>query len=128
MTRPSPLSLLFIGLTIGLTVVGQLLVKKGMLAVGASPKQASLIPLFVWKTLTNLDVVLGLASAVVAAISWTIAISRSPLSFAYPFMGLAIVLVLALSGALFGEVVPLGRWLGVGVVCVGLVIAARGGL
>jgi drug/metabolite transporter (DMT)-like permease len=126
MTRPPPLALLFIGLTIGLTVVGQLLVKWGMLEVGASPKQTSLYPLFVWRVLTNPLVILGLASAVCAAVSWTIAISRSPLSFAYPFMGLAIVLVLALSGMLFGENVPPSRWAGVGIVCVGLLIAARG--
>jgi uncharacterized membrane protein len=43
---------------------------------------------------------------------------------AYPFMALAIVLVLALSGALFGEIVPLNRWMGVAIVCVGLVVAA----
>jgi uncharacterized membrane protein len=42
-------------------------------------------------------------------------------------MGLAIVLVLALTPLVFGERVPLTRWLGVLVVCVGLWIASRNG-
>jgi multidrug transporter EmrE-like cation transporter len=125
MTRTSPVSILFILLTVALTVIGQLLVKRGMLQVGASPRQIALIPWFVWQTLTNPSVALGLACAVVAAISWTIAISRSDLSFAYPFMALAIVLVLPLSEIVFGESVPGSRWVGVGIVCLGLVIAAR---
>ena len=74
--------------------------------------------------LTNASVFIGLGCAVVAALSWTIAVSRTDLSFAYPFMGLAIVLVLALSGVLFGESVIAGRWIGVVIVCVGLAVAA----
>jgi drug/metabolite transporter (DMT)-like permease len=122
--RVTPFGLLFIFLTIVFTVMGQLLVKKGMLEVGAGPLHASVLVRFAWKTFTNPYVVLGLGSAVVAAVCWTVAISRSALSVAYPFMALAIVLVLALSGALFGEIVPLNRWMGVAIVCVGLVVAA----
>ena len=124
MPRVTPSGLLFIFLTIVFTVMGQLLVKKGMLEVGAGPLHASALARFAWKTFTNPYVVLGLGSAVVAAVCWTVAISRSALSVAYPFMALAIVLVLALSGALFGEIVPLNRWMGVAIVCVGLVVAA----
>jgi len=61
----------------------------------------------------------------VAALCWTGAVSTSEISFAYPFMALAIVLVLALSGVLLGEVVPIGRWVGVAIVCIGLIVAAR---
>ena len=39
---------------------------------------------------------------------------------AYPFMALAIVLVLALSPLVFGEQVPVIRWFGVLIVCIGL--------
>jgi drug/metabolite transporter (DMT)-like permease len=117
---------LFILLTVVFTVVGQLLVKYGMLRVGASPTQMASWPQFLLRTLTNPGIVAGLACAVLAAVSWMVALSRSELSFAYPFMTLAIVLVLALSGLLFGERVSLVRWLGVAVVCLGLVIAARG--
>jgi multidrug transporter EmrE-like cation transporter len=118
------MALVFIFITVTFTVIGQILVKKGMLEVGSSPPQLSSLPPFMWRTFTNLNVVGGLAAAVIAAISWTLAISRSELSFAYPFMGLPIVLVLALSSSVFGEAIIVGRWIGVAIVCLGLVIAA----
>ncbi len=125
MNRESPTGLLFILITIVFTVIGQLLVKQGMREVSAGIGQGADVTQLIFRALTNLKVVSGLGSAVIAALSWMVAVSNSDLSFAYPFMGLPIVLVLALSGTLFGEVVPITRWLGVGIVCVGLLIAAR---
>lgn len=125
MTR-SYAALLSIAITVLCTVFGQLLIKKGMLEIGAAPGRTAMLPDFLWRTFTNYKVLLGLAAAVVAAVSWTVAVSRSDLSFAYPFMGLAIVLVLAISPAMFGESVSLMRWVGVLVVCVGLWLSARG--
>jgi multidrug transporter EmrE-like cation transporter len=120
------MSYLLIGLTILLTVLGQLAVKGGMLQVGAVPSRLEGVGAFLLKALTNPLVAGGLLLAVLAALSWMAAVSVSDISFAYPFMGLAIVLVLALSGLVFGENVPITRWVGVAVVCAGLVIAARG--
>ena len=125
MNREPPMAMAFIFLTIVFTVIGQLLVKQGMREVSASVSQGAAVTQLVSTALTNLKVILGLGSAVIAALSWMVAVSHSDLSFAYPFMGLPIVLVLALSGALFGEVVSITRWLGVGIVCIGLLIVAR---
>lgn len=111
--------------TIVFTVAGQLLIKAGMTEIGAIPSSWEGLPQFLFAAFTNWKAVAGLISAVAAAVLWMGAVSRSDISFAYPFMALAIVLVLALSGVFFGEQVPLGRWLGVLVVCIGLVIAAR---
>ena len=126
MTRPPPMGLLFVFLTVAFTVAGQLLVKQGMLEVGRSPGEIELLPPFIWRALTNVKVVLGLSCAVMAALSWIVAVSLSPLSFAYPFMGLAIVLVLALSQPLFDEHISAVRWLGVVLVCAGVWVAAQG--
>jgi drug/metabolite transporter (DMT)-like permease len=112
-------------LTVLLTVVGQLLVKRGILQVGSSPEQLSLLPRFLWRVMTNPSIVIGLGCAVGAAASWTVAIARADLSFAYPFLGLSTVLVLALSGVIFDEFVSLQRWIGVVVVCLGLILVSR---
>jgi drug/metabolite transporter (DMT)-like permease len=125
MTRISPLVVLFITLTIAFTVMGQLLVKQGMLELGHSPQQLARLPHFILRTFGNTRVVLGLFSAAAAAVCWTLALSRAPLSFAYPFMGLAIVLVLAVSPLILGEVVPWTRWLGVLIVVFGIWMAAQ---
>jgi drug/metabolite transporter (DMT)-like permease len=124
--KKNVMSYLLIGSTIVLTVLGQLAVKGGMLQVGALPGRLEEVGGFLLRALTNPLVLGGLLLAVLAALSWMAAVSVSDISFAYPFMALAIVLVLALSGLLFGESVPVTRWVGVAVVCAGLVIAARG--
>ena len=116
---------LFLSCTVLLTVAGQLLVKRGMLQVGSSPEQLSLLPQFVMRALTNRWVMFGFGCAAFAAAAWIVTISRAQLSFAYPFIALTIVLVLALSGLIFDEAVPAQRWIGVAVVCLGLVIASR---
>jgi len=125
MNRLSMLGIVFIFLTIGWTVSGQLLVKKGMLEVGSSPAEIRRLPGFIGRALVNWKVILGVCCAVAATLSWIVALSRAPLSFAYPFFGLAIVLVLALSGLLLDERIPLTRWIGVGIVCLGIFVASR---
>jgi len=119
------MAVIFILLTVAFTVAGQILVKQGMLEVGNHPSQLGLFPSFIWSALTNVRVVLGFACAFAASLTWIVAISRSDLSFAYPFTGLTIVTVLTLSPIIFGETVPLTRWLGVLLVCVGIWVAAR---
>jgi drug/metabolite transporter (DMT)-like permease len=116
---------LYIGLTILFTVIGQLLVKAGMSGIGSFPKSKDMIINYLWKAVTNWKVFLGLIMAVFAALTWMAVVSQSAISFAYPFMSLAIVLVLALSGLFFDEIVPLTRWIGVLIVCIGLIVATR---
>lgn len=116
----------FLALTVIFTVVGQLLVKRGMLQTGVAPDRLGSLPGFVLRAFGNPSVFVGLGCAVVASACWTVAISRAELNVAYPFLGLGIVLVLVLSGALFGEVVPIQRWIGVAIVCLGLFVASRG--
>lgn len=115
---------ILIGLTIAFTVCGQLLVKAGMIKIGSFAGELKTLPSYIFKALINLKVLAGLLLAVLAALTWMGAISRLKISVAYPFMSLAIVLVLALSGVIFGEKVPLSRWIGVAIVCVGLIISA----
>jgi drug/metabolite transporter (DMT)-like permease len=126
MTRDSPAGIVFILLTVGLVTAGQLLMKWGLLQVGPSAAKLALLPRFLLSAVANVWVTLGLACAVVAACSWTVAISRSDLSFAYPFTAIGVVLVLTLSGLVLHEPIPVTRWLGVLVVCAGLWIASRG--
>lgn len=122
---PQRSGILFIVLTIVLTVGGQLLVKHGMTQIGKSPSAAGEVPMFLLRAIFHPSNGLGLLSAVLAAMCWMGALSRCDLSFAYPFMALAIVLVLALTPALFGEHVHSKQWTGVAIVCLGLWIASR---
>jgi multidrug transporter EmrE-like cation transporter len=115
----------FIFLTIALTVAGQLLVKWGMTQVGRAPNDIGQMPAFILRALFHPGSFFGLVFAFLAAFSWMAALSRCDLSFAYPFMSLAIVLVLTLTPWVFGEDVSARQWVGVSIVCVGLWIASR---
>ena len=116
----------FILLTVAFTVAGQIVVKYGMLKVGPSPAGPLVVTgCFIWTAFTNPWVISGMVFAVLASVTWTMAVSRSDLTFAYPFMALAIVLVLALSKTTLGETASLGRWIGVAIVCLGVFVVAR---
>ncbi len=123
--KPKMTVYLFIGLTILFTVFGQLLVKSASADFGQLPGRLSEVLPFLISAFSNIKLLAGLGSAVIASIMWMIALSMSDISFAYPFMGLAIVLVLALSPLIFKEVVPWTRWLGVLIVCLGLWITSK---
>lgn len=115
----------YILVTITFTVIGQLLVKAGMLRVASSLSQSPPFLSMVFTAFLESLVVAGLACAVLAAVSWFPAVARLPISIAYPFMALSIVLVLALAPICFGERVSLNQWIGVILVSCGLWLATH---
>jgi drug/metabolite transporter (DMT)-like permease len=110
--------------TILFTVYGQLVIKWQVSQFDAGVRDDG--ARFLLAVLLNPWIVTGLASAFLAFLCWAGAVSRLPLSYAYPFTSLSFVLVALLSNSLFGE--PLGprRLVGLGVVILGLVIGSRG--
>jgi len=115
----------YIFITIAFTVIGQLLVKAGMAGVIASFSQTPKLAPLIFAGLLRPAVLAGLGCAFVAAVAWFPAISRLPISVAYPFMALPIVLVLLLAPLCFGERVLVNQWIGVSVVSFGLWLASR---
>ena len=66
----------------------------------------------------------GFASALVAALCWTVAMTRLPLSSAYPFTLATFVLVMAAGIAVFGEPVTREKLVGSLLVLAGLALIA----
>lgn len=116
---------LYILVTITFTVMGQLLVKLGMSKIAESQDQFAKWSSVIIAGFLQPSVLAGLACAVLAAMAWFPALLRLPISVAYPFMALPIVLVLLLAPLCFGERVTLTQWLGVMVVSFGLWLGAR---
>jgi drug/metabolite transporter (DMT)-like permease len=58
----------------------------------------------------------------IATVLWLAVLSRLPLSMAYPLQSLAYVLGLVLAWRLFGEAIPLNRWIGCAVILAGVVM------
>jgi drug/metabolite transporter (DMT)-like permease len=64
----------------------------------------------------------GLILFGVSAIFWLVVLTRLPLSVAYPFVGLTYIIVVFWSRYVLGETVPPVRWLGVGLIAVGIAV------
>ncbi|MFC1888818.1 EamA family transporter [Thermodesulfobacteriota bacterium] len=111
------MNFLYIVGCIGFTVLGQILIKKGVWGLRGEGS----ILLYA----TNVYIVAGLLSAVVAALSWIKALQVYDLSYAYPFMSLSFILVALFSVIVFGEAVKVNQWIGLIVVLAGLYVASR---
>lgn len=117
--------ILYILLTVLLTVYGQLVVKWQVARAGSLPAGFGTRIVFLLRLLANPWVLSGLGAALLAALSWMAALTRFDLSFAYPFMGLAFVLVLVFSALFFGEPLTLAKVVGLLLVIAGLIVTSR---
>jgi len=116
---------LFMAITLLGAVVSQLLLRRGLLAIGQIPQSpGEFIPFFV-KVFTNFYVLSAVSLWVIAALAWILAASKAEISHIYPIMGLSFVLVTLLSWLTLGENVTLLRWAGVILVCIGVVLVAK---
>jgi len=119
-------------LTFGLVLAGvllnaaaQLLLKAGTNAVGTF--EFSLAN--AWPVGTKLAlhpaILGGLACYVVSVVVWILALSRVPVSIAYPMLSIGYVVNALAAWTLFGEDVNAQRWIGIGFILVGVFLVAR---
>jgi drug/metabolite transporter (DMT)-like permease len=126
--RPKQVTLALILVSVTLAAVAQLTLKYGMNKVVAeqpldvSSPTGTLVRIFrepvVWG---------GLALFGISALFWMVALSRTSLSFAYPFAALTYVLILVFDWLVLKEPVVALRWGGVAFIIVGLVLVSRTG-
>jgi undecaprenyl phosphate-alpha-L-ara4N flippase subunit ArnF len=99
-----------------LNASGQILFK----AARAAQAEASLLSL-----LTTPATWAGLAVYGFSAVCWLWVLSRAPLSFAYPILSLTFPIVVGASAILFSELILPVRWLGVGMIVLGVSLLAK---
>jgi multidrug transporter EmrE-like cation transporter len=120
------MSYLYILLTILLTVYGQVVIKWQVIAAGNLPADSGGKVRFMLDLLANVWVISALAAAFLAALTWMAAMTRLPLSHAYPFTSLSFVLVLLMSAIFFQEALSWPKMIGMGFIVVGIVIGSQG--
>jgi drug/metabolite transporter (DMT)-like permease len=116
-------SLGLIGLSIITGVVGQTTIKMGISRPGAAEGADGLVGL-VKMILGSPLVLLGLFFYGVGALAWIAALTRLDLSVAYPFLALNFVLIALSSWLVLNERIPLLRWVGIAVICGGILLVA----
>ena len=109
------------------TVYGQLILKWRMnqqqpLPDGLFDKVCELIKLIIFDPF----ILSGFVSAFFASLFWMVAMTKFSLSFAYPFMSSAFIIVMFLSVFLFGETLNLYKIAGTGLIVAGIVVLSQG--
>lgn len=112
-----------------LNAVAQLLLKAGAASAGQINLAAGAPAL--WRTATGLAlhpaILGGLVCYAISVVVWIVALSRVEVSIAYPMLSIGYVVNALLAWWLFGENLNAQRWLGIGVIIVGVVLVARSG-
>jgi drug/metabolite transporter (DMT)-like permease len=113
----------YLSLTLFLTVCGQLVVKSRSLELARTIVDGDRLRYLV-AMFTDPLVLSGMAAAVVAGMSWTLAIQRTDLGYAYPFMALSFVLVPLAAAVLFKKQVSVWQTVGLAMIVAGVAISA----
>ena len=111
--------------SVTLAAVAQLTLKHGMDQVTASSGALRLTGESVRDVVTTPSVWAGLLLFGLSAVVWLAVLSRTSLSFAYPFASLTYVLILLADRFVLDQEVPALRYAGVAFIIVGIVLVAQ---
>ncbi|MGH6947096.1 MAG: EamA family transporter [Kiloniellales bacterium] len=111
--------------TVLTNAAAQIMLKRGMNSVGHLSIDPTLLLSSFWRTALNPFVIAGLFTFVVSMASHLVVLSRVDLSFAYPFLSLAYVVVTAYAYFVFNENVNLIRVAGIALICLGTVLVSK---
>lgn len=125
MSKPYLAGYLYIACTILLTVYGQLVIKWRMDFLGKLPEGFTGKLVFLVKALFDPYIFSSFFAAFLASLTWMAAVTKFEISYAYPFMSLAFVLVLIFSYVLFNESLTIPKVLGLVLIIVGIIIASK---
>jgi drug/metabolite transporter (DMT)-like permease len=115
-------------LSVAMVVTGQTLLKAGMTRVGVVDGERLRRPVaLVLAVASTPAVVGGLALYVASAVSWIYVLSRTELSFAYPFLAVSYVAVTAAAVLGLKERFATKQWFGVALVVAGVLVVALTG-
>jgi multidrug transporter EmrE-like cation transporter len=123
--RVNVVGFLYIGLTILFTVFGQMIIKWQVSGAGDFPPELGDKVMFIFRLLLNPWVIASFAAAFIASLTWMAAMTQFELSFAYPFMSLAFVVVMILSIMFLGEQLTWTKIAGTLIIIFGLFVITR---
>lgn len=120
------MAIVFVLGTVAFTIYGQLIIKHRIDQSGAVPDGVGQFWHLTRVALSDPILLSGFVAGAAASLLWMAALARLDLSYAYPFMALSFVGVLALSSVLLGETVGPSRIIGVALIVLGVLSVAAG--
>lgn len=113
--------------SVALNASAQLFLRKGMPQVALTTDQGGgELLLSASRIIFNPWVFGGLSCYAISIVLWMYVLSKVQVSFAYPFLSVGYVIVIAAAFFFFREPVSLMKLCGVALICVGVVLVARG--
>ncbi|OAN45760.1 multidrug resistance protein [Chloroflexus islandicus] len=119
----STIMLILIATALG--VIGQMMLKQGMGAMGPLALTLDSTPSIILRIVTSPMVIGGLLIYGIGTFFWLITLSRIDLSVAYPFVSLNHIIIFLLAWLVLHEQVNPLRAAGVIVICAGMLMVAR---
>ena len=115
-------------LVVVMATSAHLLLRAGMTQVGRIGADEVRDPVHVITSMLKNPLILGAAPLYAAGfVGWTVALSRLPLTVAYPALAMTYVLIPLASWAVLQESVTAMHWGGMAIVVVGVLIVLRAG-
>lgn len=121
----STLSLILILSGVLLNAIAQLLLKAGTNAVGHFAFQAENVVPIGLKLAFQPYILGGVACYVISLVVWIMALSRVPVSIAYPMLSIGYAINAVIAYHWFGEPLSAQKLLGIGLIIIGVVLVTR---
>jgi drug/metabolite transporter (DMT)-like permease len=117
----------FILFTVLTNAAAQIMLKQGMMSLGPLSFSADTLISRVFQIIFNPWVFFGLATFVISMASHLFVLSKVDLSFAYPFLSLAYVVVAVIAWMVFKEELGIYKIAGIALICAGTILIAQSG-
>lgn len=108
-----------------LNAAAQILMKAGTNAVGHFEFSAANVVPIGWKLATEWHIVTALFCYAISVVVWILALSRVPVSIAFPMLSMAYVVNAVAAKYLLGEDFSVTKLVGMGVIILGVIIISR---
>ena len=119
------LSFILVLVGVMLNAAAQLFLKAGTASFGDLLVNGDSFPHLFIRVIANPLILCGLACYVISVGIWIIALSRVEVSIAYPMLSMGYVVNSVAASYLFGEVLSMQRFSGIGLIIAGVVLVAR---
>lgn len=117
----------FILFTVLTNAAAQIMLKQGMMSLGPLSFAADTMIQRIFQIIFNPWVFIGLTTFVISMASHLFVLSKVDLSFAYPFLSLAYVVVAVVAWLVFKEDLGAAKIAGIALICVGTILIAQSG-
>jgi drug/metabolite transporter (DMT)-like permease len=116
-------ALIFTGVM--LNAAAQILMKAGTNAIGHFEFSMENILPIGWKLATEWHIVTALFCYALSVAVWILALSRVPVSIAFPLLSMAYIVTAVAAWYLLGEAMNLNKLVGIGVIIFGVIIISQ---